>query len=129
MTWMTMNLHRDVVSGIVFWHTLGSSVSSDQQLNIKSYQSIVADHVHLFMAPVNTSSDDCFHQNTTCYKAQITLRWSLLHDNELLCSYGLQSPNPSLPWDWDVKEWKMAATVCDHYKGKRVSNPVLAMCN
>ncbi len=43
--------------GIVSWHTLGPLVPIDHRLNATDYLSIVADHVHLFMTTVYTSSD------------------------------------------------------------------------
>jgi len=52
-------------------------------LNATAYLSIVSDHVHPFMATMNTSSDGYFQQdNAPCNKAWIILKWFLKYDNE-----------------------------------------------
>ncbi len=46
-----------MVWGIISWHTLGPLVPIKHCLNATAYLSIVADHVHPFMATVYPSSD------------------------------------------------------------------------
>jgi len=46
-----------MVWGIFSWHTLGTLVPIEHNLNTTVYLSIVTDHVHLFMTTVYSSSD------------------------------------------------------------------------
>ncbi len=72
-----------MVWGIFSWHTLGTLVLIGHSLNATAYLSIVADHVHLFMTTVYSSSDGYFQQdNAPCHKPQIISDWFLEHDNE-----------------------------------------------
>ncbi len=72
-----------MVWGIFSWHTFGPLVTIEHHLNATVYLSIVADHVHLFMTTVYSSSDDYFQQdNAPCHKAQIISDWFLEHDDE-----------------------------------------------
>ncbi len=60
-----------MVWGIFSWHTLGPLVPIKHRLNATAYLSIVADHVHPFMATVYPSSD-----NAPCNKAYL-VSWHL----------------------------------------------------
>ncbi len=46
-----------MVWGIFSWHALGPLAPIEHCLNATAYLSIVADHVHLFMTTVYSSSD------------------------------------------------------------------------
>ncbi len=52
-----------MVWGIFSRHTSGPLVPIEHRLNATAYLSIVADHVHLFMTTVYTSSDGYFQQD------------------------------------------------------------------
>lgn len=56
------------------WHILGSSVSSEHQLNATAYLSIALDHVYSLMTTVFPSSP--------CQNDQIISYWFLKYDNE-----------------------------------------------
>lgn len=56
------------------WHILGSSVSSEHQLNATAYLSIALDHVYSLMTTVFPSSP--------CQNDQIISYWCLKYDNE-----------------------------------------------
>ncbi len=87
-----------MVWGIYSWHTLGPLVPIEHRLNATAYLSIVADHVHPFMA----TSSRIIHR----HKAQIISEWFLEHDNEFtLLKWPPQSPerNP-IEHLWDVVE-------------------------
>lgn len=51
--------------------SLASIVPTEHCLNTISYQNIVIEHVHPFMAKVYTPSVGCFQLNAPCPKAQI----------------------------------------------------------
>ncbi len=96
-----------IVWGMFSWHTLGPLAPIEHSINATAYLTIVADHVHLFMTTVYTSSDGYFQQdNAACHKAQISSDWFLEHDNEFtLLKWPPQSPdlNP-MEHIWDVVE-------------------------
>ncbi len=96
-----------MVWGIFFWHTLGLLVPIEYHLKATAYLSIVADHVHLFMTTVYTSSEGYFKQdNAPWHKAQIISDWFLEHDNEftlLTCPPHSPDLNP-IEHLWDVVE-------------------------
>ncbi len=95
-----------MVWGVFSWHTMGPLVPIEHCLNATVYLSIVADHVHPFMATVYPSSDGYFQQdNAPCHKALIISDWFLEHNVFTLLKWPLLSPdiNP-IEHFWDVVE-------------------------
>ncbi len=105
---------------MVSWHTLGHF----------AYLSIVADHVHPFMATVHPSSDGYFQQdNAPCHKAQIISHWFLEHDNEFtLLKWPPQSSdlNP-IEHLWDVVERKIRILDVQPANLQQLRDPIMSV--
>ena len=65
------------------WHILGPLIPVNHCLNSIDYLSIVANHVHPFMATMYSSSNGYFqHDNSPCHNAKVISNWFHEHDNE-----------------------------------------------
>ena len=63
-----------MVWGMFSWYTLGLLIPTHHWLNATAYLSIVADHVHPFMATMYPSSNGYFqHDNALCHRAKVKL--------------------------------------------------------
>ena len=63
-----------MVWGQFSWHALGQLIVINHHLNATAYLSIVADHVHPFMATIYSSFNGYFQcVNAPCYKAKAKL--------------------------------------------------------
>lgn len=99
------------VWGIFFQHTFGFLVPTELCSNTTVSLSVVADHMHPFMAKVYLSDGYFQHYEVPCYKAQKTLNWSVEHDNEFTAfKWLLHIPHLQQQRDAIISTWTRKST-------------------
>ncbi|GBN64832.1 Transposable element Tcb1 transposase [Araneus ventricosus] len=72
-----------MVRGMISFHDLGPLTPVEGTLDSCAYLSIVADHVHPYVATVYSANDGMFQQdNATCLVSKIVRAWFEEHDEE-----------------------------------------------